>query len=71
MKNDKLNEIIEKAHSADTNSPEFVNDFINRTLTPEQVERFGKLLNDPQLINRLMSSDQAKQLMNRFKDKEE
>ncbi len=70
MKNDKFNEFIEKAQSECGDSPDAVNDFINRTLTPEQVARFGKLLNDPQLISRLMSSEQAKQLMEKFQNKE-
>lgn len=71
MDNDRLNDLIGKIKGTEPNSPEKVNDFINQNLSPSQAATFNKILQDPQLISRLLSSDQAKQLFNKLQNKEE
>lgn len=70
MDSERLNELISKIKGNEAAAPECINDFINNNLTEEQVSAVNRFLQDPQLINRLLASDQAKQLLSRLTDKE-
>lgn len=71
MDNERLNELISKIKGNEAATPENVNDFINKNLTANQAAVVNKVLQDPELISRLLSSEQAKQLLNRLTDKGE
>lgn len=71
MDNSTLNELMKKIKNKESSSPQEVDDFINKNLTPSQAATVNKILQDPQMISRLLSSEQAKQLLGRLADKEE
>lgn len=71
MDKDKLNELMAKINAKEADTPEAVNDFINKNLTPSQAATVNKFLQNPQMISRLLSSEQAKQLLEKLTDKEE
>ena len=71
MDNGTLNELMKKIKNKEFSSPHAVDDLINKNLTPSQAATVNKILQDPQMISRLLSSEQAKQLLGRLADKEE
>ena len=71
MDNDRLNDLLAKIKGKEEDTPEAVNDFINKNLTPSQAATVNKFLHNPQMISRLLSSEQAKQLLEKLTDKEE
>ena len=71
MDNDRLNDLLAKIKGKEADTPEAVNDFINKNLTESQAATVNKFLQNPQMISRLLSSEQAKQLFEKLTDKEE
>lgn len=62
-------EYVEKAQQIDQEMQQNggqVPDFVMRELSPEQSEKLKNLLSDNDTINRLLSSEQAQQLLNKM-----
>lgn len=70
MDNASLNELISKIKSNEEDTPDAVNDFINRNLSQSQAHTVNRILSDPQLISQLLSSEQAQKLLKKFTDGE-
>ncbi len=66
MDNRTLNELISKIQDNKPDDPKAVDDFINRNLTPSQAQTVNKVLSDPELIEKLLSSQQARNLLNKL-----
>lgn len=71
MDNGILNELMKKIGTGEQGTPEAVEDFINKNLTPSQAHTVNRILSDPETVNRLMQSEQARKLMQRLSEKGE
>lgn len=69
MDKEILNELLKKIGTGEEGTPEAVEDFINRSLSPSQARTVNRILSDPETVNRLMSSEQARRLMEKLSEK--
>lgn len=66
MNDDRINELMKNIRNNPTPTKEQVNDFIGKNLTQSQADAIQNILKNPQLIKSLLSSPQAKQLLEKF-----
>ncbi len=72
LSNEQIKKLIEEFKSADPSSKTDPNDFAKKHLSPDQMEAFKKLLNNPALIKSILASDKAKAILKQLKgDKDE
>lgn len=71
MDSNQINDFINKMKNEPAPSESSINDFINRNLTPAQTSMLNDVLKNPQTVKELLSSPQAKQLMDMLTKKEE
>lgn len=66
MNDDRINELMKNIRNNPSPSQEQINDFIGKNLTASQAEAIQNVLKNPQLIKNLLSSPQAKQLLEKL-----
>lgn len=66
MNDDRINELMKNIRNNPTPTCDQVNDFIGKNLTQSQADAIQNILKNPQLIKSLLSSPQAKQLLEKF-----
>ena len=71
ISSEHVNSILERfGVSSKTNSAN-AEEAIRSTLTPEQQTKINNLLSDPERLKKVLSSPQAKMIINMIKDKKE
>lgn len=71
MNDDRINELIKSIKNDPSPSKQSVDDFISKNLTDSQASAVQNVLKNPQLIRDLLSSPQAKQLIEKLGGKKE
>ncbi len=64
MYNNNFDEIMEKIRNSGTNSE--TRDYLINSLTPEQNKKLTEVLSDKKTLEKLLSSQRAKDLMKKF-----
>lgn len=66
MDNDKLDALFEKIKQNESSAPEAVGDFINQNLSPDQAQALNRILSDKETVSRLLATEQAHKLLEKF-----
>lgn len=67
----QINSILERFNISSNDRSENVEKAIKDSLTPEQQSKINAVLSDPDKLKKILSSPQAKMLINMIKDKKE
>lgn len=67
----QINSILERFNISSKDKSENVEKAIKDSLTPEQQSKINAVLSDPDKLKKILSSPQAKMLINMIKDKKE
>lgn len=67
----QINSILERFNISSKDRSENVEKAIKDSLTPEQQSKINAVLSDPDKLKKILSSPQAKMLINMIKDKKE
>ena len=71
ISSDKINSLLSRFGVSSQDSSENVEKALKDSLTPEQREKISNVLSDPERLKKILSSPQAKILINMIKDKKE
>ena len=71
ISSDKINSLLSRFGVSSQDSSENVEKALKDSLTPEQREKISNVLSDPERQKKILSSPQAKMLINMIKDKKE
>lgn len=71
ISSDKINSLLSRFGVSSQDSSENVEKALKDSLTPEQREKISNVLADPERLKKILSSPQAKMLINMIKDKKE
>ena len=71
ISSDKINSLLSRFGVSSRDSSENVEKALKDSLTPEQREKISNVLSDPERLKKILSSPQAKMLINMIKDKKE
>ncbi|MBO5936278.1 MAG: hypothetical protein J6V06_07045 [Clostridia bacterium] len=71
ISSEQINSVLERFGVSSKSNSANVEDAIRSTLTPEQQAKINNLLSDPERLKRVLSSPQAKMIINMIKDKKE
>lgn len=71
ISSDKINSLLSRFGVSSQDSSENVEKALKDSLTPEQREKISNVLSDPERLKKILSSPQAKMLINMIKDKKE
>lgn len=67
----QINSILERFGISSKDKGENIEKAVKDSLTPEQQSKISAVLSDPEKLKRILSSPQAKMLINMIKDKKE
>ena len=71
MNDERINKLVENIKNDPSPSGKAVNDFIEKNLTESQANAIQNVLKNPGLINSILDSPQAKQILERLGKKGE
>ena len=67
----QINSVLEHFGVSDKSSSENAEKALKESLSPEQQAKINNLLSDPDRLKKILSSPQAKMIINMIKDKKE
>ena len=67
----QINSVLERFGISSKSNPDAIEKAVKDSLTPEQQNKIGALLSDPDRLKKILSSPQAKMIINMIKDKKE
>lgn len=67
----QINSVLERFGVSSKSNSDNVEKTLKESLTPEQQSKLNSLLSDPERLKKLLSSPQAKMIINMIKDKKE
>ena len=70
MDKNQYNELLNNIKSGQEAGPNAIEDFINRNLSASQAAAVNNVLKNPDLINQLLQSKEARSLLEKFGKKE-
>ena len=70
MDKSQYNELLNNIKNGSEATPNALEDFINRNLSANQAAAVNNVLKNPDLINQLLQSKEARSLMEKFGKKE-
>lgn len=71
LSSEKINSLLSSFGVSSHGNSENVEKAVKDSLTPEQREKINSVLADPERLKKILSSPQAKMLINMIKDKKE
>ena len=67
----QINSVLERFGISSKSNPDAIEKAVKDSLTPEQQNKIGALLSDPDRLKKILSSPQAKMLINMIKYKKD
>jgi hypothetical protein len=67
----QINSILSRFGISSKDNSESIEKAVKESLTPEQQNKISALLSDPERLKKILSSPQAKMVINMIKDKKE
>ena len=68
---EQINSVLNRFGVSSESNAENIKQALNDSLTPEQQDKIKGLLSDPERLKKILSSPQAKMIINMIKDKKE
>ncbi len=68
--NEQINSMLDEFKNGSSDKKVDANEFINKHLTAEQAQVVNKAMSNPELINSILSSPQAKKFLEKLSKKE-
>ena len=68
---EQINSVLNRFGVSSESNAENIKQALNDSLTPEQQDKIKGLLSDPERLRKILSSPQAKMIINMIKDKKE
>ena len=68
---ENINSLLKQLGASDSSDPATIEKAVKESLTPEQQSKINSILSDPERLRKILSSPQAKMVLNMIKDKKE
>ena len=68
---ENINSLLKQLGASDGSDPATIEKAVKESLTPEQQSKINSILSDPERLRKILSSPQAKMVLNMIKDKKE
>ena len=68
---ENINSLLNRFGASSLADPSAIESAVKESLTPEQQSKISSILSDPERLKKILSSPQAKMVLNMIKDKKE